>query len=37
MSRATDARGRTQPMQHDPDRRDAMITFVQPIEVYVRG
>jgi DMSO/TMAO reductase YedYZ molybdopterin-dependent catalytic subunit len=37
MSRATDARGRTQPMQHDPDRRDAMITFVQPIEVHVRG
>jgi DMSO/TMAO reductase YedYZ molybdopterin-dependent catalytic subunit len=37
MSRATDARGRTQPMLHDPDRRDAMITFVQPLEVHVRG
>jgi DMSO/TMAO reductase YedYZ molybdopterin-dependent catalytic subunit len=36
MSRGTDARGRTQPMTHNPDRRDAMITFVQPIEVIVR-
>lgn len=36
MCRATDARGRTQPMQRDPNRRDAMITHVQPIAVHVR-
>ena len=36
MARATDSRGRTQPMKRDPDRRDAMITHVQPIEVEVR-
>src|SRR5262245_5080258 len=36
MSCATDSRGRTQPMQRDSDRRDAMITHVQPIEVEVR-
>ena len=36
MSRATDARGRVQPMQRDEDRRDAMITHVIPIPVSVR-
>ena len=36
MSRATDTRGRTQPMERDPDRRDAMITHVQPMTVHVR-
>ena len=36
MARATDARGQLQPMQRDEDRRDAVITHVQPIEVYVR-
>ena len=36
MCRATDARGRTQPMERDSDRRDAMITHVQPIDVHVR-
>lgn len=36
MSRATDARGRTQPMERDSNRRDAMITHVQPIAVHVR-
>ena len=36
MARATDRRGRTQPMQHDPDRRNTMISHVVPIEVEVR-
>ena len=36
MARATDARGRTQPMERDEDRRDAMISHVLPIEVEVR-
>jgi DMSO/TMAO reductase YedYZ molybdopterin-dependent catalytic subunit len=36
MCRATDTRGRTQPMDRDADRRDAMITHVQPIAVHVR-
>jgi len=36
MCRATDARGRVQPMQRDEDRRDAMITHVQPVPVTVR-
>lgn len=36
MSRATDRRGRTQPAQHDPDRRNAMINFTMPIAVDVR-
>lgn len=36
MARATDARGEVQPMERDDDRRNAVITHVQPIEVYVR-
>jgi len=35
MARATDARGRTQPMERDPDRRSYMISHVLPIEVEV--
>lgn len=36
MARATDARGRSQPMVREKDRRDAMITHVLPVEVEVR-
>lgn len=36
MARATDQRGRTQPMQRDRDRRDAVISHVLPVEVEVR-
>jgi DMSO/TMAO reductase YedYZ molybdopterin-dependent catalytic subunit len=36
MARATDARGRVQPMQRDPDRRDAVISHVLPTVVEVR-
>jgi DMSO/TMAO reductase YedYZ molybdopterin-dependent catalytic subunit len=36
MARATDDRGRVQPMGRDNDRRDAMISHVLPIEVEVR-
>ncbi|MFO1092887.1 MAG: sulfite oxidase [Planctomycetaceae bacterium] len=36
MCRATDARGRVQPLQRDEDRRDAMVTHVQAIPVTVR-
>jgi DMSO/TMAO reductase YedYZ molybdopterin-dependent catalytic subunit len=36
MARATDDRGRVQPMERDDDRRDAMISHVLPIEVEVR-
>lgn len=36
MSRATDDSGQTQPLERDNDRRDAMITHVQRIEVDVR-
>ena len=35
MARATDSRGRTQPMERDPDRRDAVISHVLPIEVEI--
>ena len=35
MARATDSRGRTQPIDRDEDRRDAMISHVLPIEVDV--
>lgn len=35
MARATDARGRSQPMQRDEDRRDAVISHVLPIEIEV--
>ncbi|MGH7226045.1 MAG: molybdopterin-dependent oxidoreductase, partial [Gemmataceae bacterium] len=36
MARATDARGRVQPMQRDTDRRDAVVSHVLPIAVEVR-
>jgi DMSO/TMAO reductase YedYZ molybdopterin-dependent catalytic subunit len=36
MARATDARGHTQPMQRDADRRNYMINHVLPVEVDVR-
>lgn len=36
MARATDSKGRVQPMERDPDRRDGVITHVLPIEVEVR-
>jgi DMSO/TMAO reductase YedYZ molybdopterin-dependent catalytic subunit len=36
MARATDSRGRTQPAQRDPDRRNYMISHVLPVEVEVR-
>ncbi|HYT91641.1 MAG TPA: sulfite oxidase, partial [Gemmataceae bacterium] len=36
MARATDKRGRTQPLKRDPDRRNYMISHVLPIDVEVR-
>ena len=36
MARATDARGNTQPMQRDTDRRNYMINHVQPVAVDVQ-
>jgi DMSO/TMAO reductase YedYZ molybdopterin-dependent catalytic subunit len=36
MARATDARGRVQPMERDEDRRDSMISHVLPVTVEVR-
>jgi hypothetical protein len=36
MARATDARGNTQPMERDADRRNYMINHVLPIEIDVR-
>ncbi len=36
MTRATDARGNTQPMDRDPHRGNYVITHVQPIEVEVQ-
>ncbi len=35
MARATDRRGRVQPMERDPDRRNGMISHVLPIEVVI--
>lgn len=35
MARASDARGRRQPMERDDDRRDAVISHVLPVEVEV--
>jgi hypothetical protein len=35
MARATDARGRIQPMHRDEDCRDAMISHVLPVEVEI--
>lgn len=36
MARASDSKGRVQPMVRDHDRRDAVISHVLPIEVEVR-
>jgi hypothetical protein len=36
MARATDARGRVQPVKHDPDRRNALVNHVLSVEVEVR-
>jgi DMSO/TMAO reductase YedYZ molybdopterin-dependent catalytic subunit len=36
MARATDARGRTQPIERDVHRGTYMITHIQPIEIEVR-
>ncbi|HEV3079947.1 MAG TPA: sulfite oxidase [Gemmataceae bacterium] len=36
MVRATDARGRAQPMKRDPDRRNALVNHVLPMEIEVR-
>lgn len=37
MARATDRRGRSQPLERDPDRRNYVISHVQPVEVDVRA
>jgi DMSO/TMAO reductase YedYZ molybdopterin-dependent catalytic subunit len=36
MARATDQRGRTQPLKRDPDRRNYLISHVLPVAVEVR-
>ena len=36
MARATDSKGRMQPLERDKDRRDAVINHVLPIEVEIR-
>jgi DMSO/TMAO reductase YedYZ molybdopterin-dependent catalytic subunit len=36
MARATDQRGRTQPLERDPDRRNYMISHVLPVDIEVR-
>jgi DMSO/TMAO reductase YedYZ molybdopterin-dependent catalytic subunit len=36
LARATDQRGRTQPLQRDPDRRNYMISHVVPVGIQVR-
>ncbi|MDO7742348.1 MAG: sulfite oxidase, partial [Pedobacter sp.] len=35
MARATDQNGKTQPMEHDLDRRTYMVNFISPIDVDV--
>jgi DMSO/TMAO reductase YedYZ molybdopterin-dependent catalytic subunit len=37
MARATDARGRTQPIERDAHRGTYMITHIQPIEIEIRN
>jgi DMSO/TMAO reductase YedYZ molybdopterin-dependent catalytic subunit len=37
MARATDRRGRVQPLAHDPGRRNYMISFVLPTPVVVKA
>lgn len=36
MAKATDKQGSTQPMQHDPDRRNYMVNLIQPIEIEIQ-
>jgi hypothetical protein len=36
MARATDKRGRVQPLKHDPNRRNYAISFVRPTAVTVK-
>jgi len=36
MARATDAQGRTQPLERDADRRHYMITHIVPVDVVIR-
>jgi DMSO/TMAO reductase YedYZ molybdopterin-dependent catalytic subunit len=36
LARATDRRGRVQPLRRDPDRRNYLISHVLPVEVEVR-
>src|SRR5262249_20879697 len=35
LARATDAQGRTQPLERDPDRRHYMISHVVPVDVVI--
>jgi hypothetical protein len=37
MVRATDSRGRTQPMERDPNRGSYMINHCLPVEVEIRA
>ena len=37
LARATDQRGRVQPLKHDPGRRNYMISFARPTPVTVAG
>lgn len=37
MSRATDARGHTQPVERDPHRGSYLISHIQPIEVEIKS
>jgi DMSO/TMAO reductase YedYZ molybdopterin-dependent catalytic subunit len=36
MARATDQRGRVQPMEREPNRRNYMVSHVVPVEIQVR-
>jgi hypothetical protein len=36
LARATDRAGNRQSVRHDPDRRNWMINFIQPVEIEVR-
>jgi DMSO/TMAO reductase YedYZ molybdopterin-dependent catalytic subunit len=36
MARATDAQGRVQPLERDPDRRNYMISHVLPVDVTIQ-
>ena len=36
MARVTDERGRTQPLERDPDRRNYVVNHVVPVEVDVK-